>query len=239
MTDSRDRHVVVVAAGDVPAREALDAAWPGWDAAIAGVVAADGGLAGADALGLEATVIVGDLDSADPQRLAAAEAAGARVIRAPSDKDESDTELAALEAVAMGATRLTVLGALGGPRVDHALANVWLLALPQLATIPACLLDERARVSLLGAPGPDGGPATRSLPGLIGGAVSLLPFGGDVAGVTTRDLHYPLRDEALVTGPARGLSNFRTGPGAAVAIRGGRLLIIESATPLGGLSSES
>lgn len=232
MTDSGDRHFVVVAAGDIPGREALDRAWPGWDAAIAGVVAADGGLAGVDALGLRATVIVGDLDSADPGRLSAAEAAGTRVARASSDKDESDTELAVLEAVGLGATRVTVLGALGGTRLDHALANVWLLALPQIAAIPTVLLDDQARLSQL-APGPDGAPVTRSLPGPIGATVSLLPFGGDVVGVTTRDLHYPLRDEALVAGPARGLSNVRTGPDAAVTIRGGRLLIVEVAAPRG------
>ncbi len=236
MTDSGDRHLVVVAAGDVPERAALDSAWPGWDAGIAGVVAADGGLAGADALGLSATVIVGDLDSAEPHRLAAADAAGTRVVRASSNKDESDTELAVLEAAGLGATRLTVLGALGGDRVDHALANVWLLALPGIAAIPTVLLDERARLSLL-APGPDGAPVTRSLPGPIGATVSLLPFGGDVIGVTTRDLRYPLHNEALVAGPARGLSNVVDGPNAAVTIRGGRLLIVEVAAPPG-ISSE-
>ena len=237
MTDSRDRHLVVVAAGDIPARAALDRAWPGWATAIAGVVAADGGLAGAHALGLTTTVVVGDMDSVDPHELAVAEAAGTRVVRASSDKDESDTELALIEAVGLGATRLTVLGALGGLRIDHALANVWLLALPRIATIPTVLLDDRARVSLLEAPGPDGAPATRALPGPIGATVSLLPFGGDVEGVTTRDLRYPLRDEALAAGPARGLSNVRTGPDAAVTIRAGRLLIVEG-TPPRGISSE-
>ena len=136
----------------------------------------------------------------------------------------------------MGATRLTVLGALGGARLDHALANVWLLALPRVAATPMVLLDDRARLSLLAA-GPGGAPVTRSLPGPIGATVSLLPFGGDVTGVTTRELRYPLRDEALVAGPARGLSNVRTGPDAAVTIRGGRLLIVEGAAP-GGISSE-
>ena len=226
----------MVAAGDIPGREALDRAWPGWDAGIAGVVAADGGLAGADALGLTVDVVVGDLDSADLERLAAVEAAGARVVRASRDKDESDTELAVLEGVGLGATRVTVLGALGGTRLDHALANVWLLALPQIGAIPTVLLGDRARLSLLAA-GPDGAAVTRSLPGPIGATVSLLPFGVDVAGVTTRDLRYPLHDEALIVGPARGLSNVRTGPDAAVTIRGGRLLIVEEAAPPG-ISSE-
>src|SRR4051794_22599821 len=43
------RHVVVVAAGDVPARAALDAAWPAWAEAVDGVIAADAGFVGARA----------------------------------------------------------------------------------------------------------------------------------------------------------------------------------------------
>jgi thiamine pyrophosphokinase len=227
-----------VAGGDVPPRGALDGAWPGWAGGVGEVVAADSGLEAVEALGLAPTVIVGDLDSVDPRRLAAAEAMGVRVIRTSRDKDESDTELAVLEAVRVGASRLTVLGALGGPRIDHALANVWLLALDALAGVSAALLDDRVRITLLVAPGPDGRPVERLLPGPIGAIVSLLPFGGDVAGVTTRDLRYPLRDEDLVPGPARGLSNVRTGAAAAVTVRAGRLLILEAAGPAGGLSSE-
>jgi thiamine pyrophosphokinase len=233
------RHVVVIAGGDVPVRPTLDASWPEWDAQIAAVVAADGGLANADALGLAPTCIVGDLDSADPARVAEAAASGVRIVRATVAKDESDTELAVIEAVRLGATSVTILGALGGPRLDHALANVWLLALPALAGIPAVLLDQRARVALLTAPVADGGVARRRLAGPAGSIVSLLPFGGDVDGVTTTGLRYPLRDEPLLTGPARGLSNVVTGPDAAVAVRRGRLLVVEAADTGGGLSSES
>ena len=68
--------------------------------------------------------------------------------------------------------------------------------------------------------------------------MSLLPFAGPVDGVTTRDLLYPLRGERLAAGPARGLSNVRTGPDAAVAISRGQLLIIEAASVPSGLSSE-
>ena len=62
------RHVVVVAAGDVPVRATLDAAWPGWDDGVDAVIAADGGLANAAALDLDVSCVVGDLDSADPER---------------------------------------------------------------------------------------------------------------------------------------------------------------------------
>ena len=237
--DPAVRHALVVADGDVPARAVLDAAWPGWDAGVVDVVAADGGLARARALGLRPDVLVGDLDSLAPALLAAAEADGIPIRRARADKDESDTELALLEAIARGATRVTVLGAFGGPRLDHALANLWLLAHPALAATAVVLLDAGSRVLLVQAPGPDGGPVTRALPGPGGATITLLPFGGDVAGITTRGLAYPLRDEPLTIGPSRGLSNVRESADAAVTVRSGRLLVVETALAPARLSSSA
>jgi peroxiredoxin Q/BCP len=223
---------LVVADGTVPERAALDAAWPGWADGIDLVVAADGGARGARRLGLAINLWVGDGDSLDPGDLARLEAAGIPLERAPSDKDESDTELAVLAAVRLGADDLTLLGALGGPRVDHALANLALLAHPALAGRSVRLLDAGSRVILATAPGQDGGPVTIELPGRVGDLVSLLPFGTDVAGVTTRGLRYPLLGEDLRAGPARGLSNVRVAGDAAVELRSGRLLVVESPATL-------
>ena len=150
---SPGRHVLVVADGDVPSQAALDASWPGWDDGVEAVIAADGGLARARAIGLEPSLLVGDLDSLDPALVAAAEASGPPIRRSPVAKDESDAELALLAALDDGATRITMLGAFGGPRLDHALANVWLLAHPALTGIGAVLLDAHTRVTLLDAPG--------------------------------------------------------------------------------------
>ncbi|MFN8630166.1 MAG: hypothetical protein U0838_07550 [Chloroflexota bacterium] len=121
--DGTPRHILVVADGDVSAREELDAAWPGWADGASAVVAADGGFARSAALGLRPDVLVGDLDSLAPDGVAEAEASGARIVRRPTDKDESDAELALLEAVEMGATRITVLGAFGGPASTTPSAN--------------------------------------------------------------------------------------------------------------------
>jgi thiamine pyrophosphokinase len=233
------RHALVVAAGDVPARAELDAAWPGWADAFDLLIAADGGLDHARGLGLAVDVLVGDLDSLGPGLVRAAAADGVAIRRARPDKDESDTELALLAAAELGATQVVVLGALGGERPDHALANVWLLAHPALADCEVVLLDRRARVSLITAPAPDGRPVTRTLDGPVGSIVSLLPFGGDAVGVTTRGLRYPLAGETLATGPARGLSNERAAPRASVTVERGRLLVVESASGASALSSRS
>ncbi len=222
---------IIVADGDRPSRAALDAAWPGWETGVGLVVAADGGAVAARALGLAVDVLVGDADSIAPDEVERLAMAGVDVETAAVDKDETDTELALLAAIRRGATELTVLGAFGGARLDHALANVGLLAHPGLEGRPIELLDGRTRVRELVAPGPDGGPATLGLPGRVGGLVSLLPASDDVEGVTTSGLRYPLADESLPLGPARGVSNVRLAADARVTLRRGRLLVIDTSAP--------
>jgi thiamine pyrophosphokinase len=226
-------HALILADGDAPSRHDLDSAWPGWDDAIGLVIAADGGARQAELLGVSIDVWVGDGDSIDPALLDALEARGVPIERSRPDKDESDTELAVLAALRRGAGGVVIVGALGGARIDHSLANIGLLALPALAQRPAVLIDARWRVSLVRAPGPDGGPVERTLVGRPGDTVSLLPLGRGVVGVTTAGLAYPLTDEPLPEGPARGLSNVRAAATAGVTLRSGLLLIVESPATLG------
>ena len=175
---------LILADGDVPARARLDAAWPGWDDGVDLVVAADGGARHAEALGVAIDLWVGDGDSLGDEGIAALAAAGVPIERSPADKDETDLELAVEAALGRGAHGLVVVGALGGERVDHALANVALLARADLAGRPAVLLDARA-------PGISLRPRTRrrtARPATVvldrppGATVSLLPLGGDVGG---------------------------------------------------------
>jgi thiamine pyrophosphokinase len=219
-------HALVVADGDIPTRPALDAVWPGWAVGLRLVVAADGGARGVERLGFAIDLVVGDCDSLGEAELERLASAGVEIQRAPADKDESDTELALLASIERGATALTVVGALGGSRFDHALANVALLALPALGGRPCALLDPAARIRLLT------GPGTLDLSGQPGGIVSLVPFGDGVDGVTTDGLAYPLRGEPLSAGPARGLSNVRVGRTGRVGVKAGRLLVIESPVTL-------
>ncbi len=220
-------HAIVLADGAAPTRAELDAAWPAWDAEVQLVVAADGGARHAGPLGLTIDRWVGDGDSTSPVDLDALVAAGVVVDRVPVEKDASDTELAVLAAAGAGATEVSILGGLGGARLDHELTNVALLAHPALGARTARLYDQHAaRVTLLQAM--DAGPATARLVGRVGDIVTLVPTGGAAAGVTTTGLRYPLADETLSPGSSRGLSNLRTTTEAGVSIRSGRLLLIET-----------
>ena len=148
---------IVLADGDVADRAILDAAWPGWADGVGLVVAADGGARHAGRLGLRVDRWVGDGDSIDAADLEALRAAGVPIELVAAEKDESDTELAIGAAVAAGADEVLVLGAFGGARLDHAIANLSLLAHPALVGRSAALLDGAARVRLVRAPGADGG----------------------------------------------------------------------------------
>jgi thiamine pyrophosphokinase len=222
------KRALIVADGDVPRRAALDVAWPGWDSEIELVVAADGGWDKAVSIGLRPDLLVGDADSLPETRIAELAAEGVPIERSPVAKDESDAELALLAALRRGATHVTVLGALGGTRFDHAMANVGLLGLPGPDDAEVELLDGTTRVRLLREPATSGDVARCPLDGATGDLVSLLPLGKPAVGVTTDGLLYPLHDETLPPGPARGLSNVRIAADASVTLRHGRLLVIET-----------
>ena len=143
---------LILADGDAPARERLDAAWPGWDRDIGLVIAADGGARHAPALAVRIDRWVGDGDSIAPADLARLEADGVPIERARPDKDESDTELAVRMAARGAPDGIVILGALGGARLDHAVANLGLPTLASVAGIPVVLLSDSARVGWILAP---------------------------------------------------------------------------------------
>jgi thiamine pyrophosphokinase len=208
---------VIVASGDVAPADARHV-----DAADL-VIAADGGADALERLGHRPDRLVGDLDSAEPALVERLAAAGAVIERHPADKEASDTELALADALEAGATEVVILGALGGARLDHALANVLLLAGPALADHDIRLVHGPTTVRLVGDRGRLG------LEGDAGDLVSLLPIGGDAVGVSTDGLRWGLRGATLALGPSRGLSNEIVRAPASVAIDDGRLLVVETA----------
>jgi len=204
--------VIVVAGGEpdgVETPERVDGAT---------VIAADGGVDTALALGLHVDLAIGDFDSVSPSGLAAAEAAGARVERHPAAKDATDLELALDAAIALQPERIVVIGS-GGGRLDHLLGSLLLLA------------DERyadARVTAtLGAAHVVVVRGSADLTGEPGSLISLFPLHGAADGVTTTGLEYPLADETLPAGTTRGVSNIITGSDARVTVAHGCLLAVQ------------
>jgi thiamine pyrophosphokinase len=183
------------------------------------VVAVDAGAAWLAERQIRPDALVGDLDSVAPELVSRLEADGVAIERHPAAKDQSDTELAVAYARRHGASEVDVIGAFGGPRLDHELANVLLLSAPDARGL--ALVRAGSRTTALR------GGEERDLDGQVGSVVSLFAVGGDAIGVTTTGLAYPLRDETLRTGSSRGLSNVIVAKPAAVRLRQGTLLVHE------------
>jgi thiamine pyrophosphokinase len=209
---------VIFAGAPVRATDGLKARLRG----AARVVAADGGARTALACGLVPDLVVGDLDSIDAPTLARLDELGVPREVYPTDKEATDGDLALQRACAWGAERITIVGALGGPRLDHELANILLLTRPELAGRRLNLLGDRQEVMLL-----RGGErlAWTASPGEI---VSLLPLGGPAEGVTTAGLRWPLRAERLDTGSTRGVSNEAEIAAVSVSLARGCLLVVRA-----------
>jgi thiamine pyrophosphokinase len=206
--------VVVVVAGGAPLRPDVAKLVP----ADARVLAADGGLVHAFTLGLRIEAVIGDFDSASPEDVEAAAAAGARVDRHPMEKDATDLELALDAAVQLEPARVVVLADDGG-RLDHLLAALLLLGSGKYAT---ALLDAQIGSALVCVVRDE-----RELHGEPGELVSLLALHGPAVGVRTEGLAYPLDGETLEAASSRGVSNVFVEGKARVAIERGVLLAIQ------------
>jgi thiamine pyrophosphokinase len=204
--------VVVVAGGEAPPADAARAV-PGG----ALVIAADGGLEHARRLGLDVGLAIGDLDSASPAAVAAAEEEGVRVSRHPAAKDATDLELALDAALAAEPKRVLVLAGVG-ERLDHLVSALHVLGSPRYAAVEVDARVGPAQVHVI--------RHERTLEGEPGELVSLCALHGPAEGVSTDGLEYPLADETLEPGSSRGVSNRFIAETARVRVERGIVLAV-------------
>lgn len=188
-----------------------------WASTAKMIVAADGGLAHIQALGLHPGLLIGDLDSISPEQIRWAEEQGSEVRRFPVNKNETDLELALLAAAEIGCRHIVIVAALGG-RLDQTLSNIFLLNLPVLADLDVRIDDVRQEVMLI--------HSAVDLHGSPGDTVSLLPLSPIVQGITTSGLQYPLADDSLIFYRSHGISNVMLSSTARVEIQSGILICI-------------
>jgi thiamine pyrophosphokinase len=184
------------------------------------VIAADSGIDHAAALGLAVDALVGDLDSASPEAVSAARAAGVRIERHPAAKDATDLELALDYALAEGANRVTVVSGGGGERLDHHLAELVLLAAERFAP-----LRIDARIGTARAVAIHSGDDV-SLTGTPGAMLTLLALGGPASGVSATGVRWPLFVDTLQPGSTRGVSNEIVSSPVRVQLASGHLLVV-------------
>lgn len=210
---------LIFANGDVNDGSMVRCALAGADS-DALIIAADGGARVARYYGFDPQIVVGDMDSLTDDELQVFIDAGAEIVRHPPEKDETDLELALLLAVERGATWIRVVGGVGD-RIDQTMANIYLLGLDALARVDVSMVAGEQEMWMLRC-------CDHTMIGTPGDTISLIPVGGPVAGVTTEGLYYPLQDETLHFGPARGISNVLEGRHGKISVREGVLLVIHT-----------
>jgi thiamine pyrophosphokinase len=166
---------------------------------IAGLrtIAADGGMRHAGVLGVEPELWVGDFDSSPPA-LAGDWSHVARQSH-PAAKDATDGALAAEAAVARGADRLVIAGALGGERSDHALQNLLHGAALRARGLPVLLTSGHEEAWPLV-------PGEQMLDLPAGSLFSVLAL-SDLTGLTLEGVAWPLLDRDVPMGGSLTLSN--------------------------------
>lgn len=206
--------VTLIIAGGARPDPLVLAALPAYDRCIA----ADSGADLAVEIGVGIDVVVGDLDSISGPTLESCRSGGTDIREFARDKDRTDLELAVEAAHEDRPDRLVIIGLAGG-RFDHALANVGVLTAAARDGVEVDGLIGSSRLAVI--------RGTRTLAGALGETLSLLPVLGTAEGVTTAGLEYPLVDEALLAGSARGMSNRFIAPEATITVRRGVLLAVQ------------
>ena len=143
------------------------------------------------------------------------------ILRYPVEKDMTDSELALETAVGRGCKKIYILGAVGS-RLDHSIANIFLLAKLLLKGVTGIIADERNEIFLVND------CITISQGEHAASKVSLIPFTGKVKGVSTAGLKYPLDNAELEIGSSLGISNEFSGTEAKITVQDGLLLVIVS-----------
>jgi thiamine pyrophosphokinase len=207
------KRVIIFANGDLPNMDKARALLHEDDF----IIAADGGTRHIFALGKMPNVVIGDLDSVTKEEIEKIKQNDVELILFPRDKNETDLELAIQHALTLDPEEIIILAALGG-RLDQTLGNIALILHSSRGAFNLRLDDGIEEVFVC--------QSNCEITGAAGDIVSLIPWQGEVTGVVTTRLKWPLQNETLYPQKTRGISNEMLNDTAAVQINSGLLLIV-------------
>jgi thiamine pyrophosphokinase len=160
-------------------------------------IAADSGIRHAGLFTVTPELWVGDFDSSDGALETLWHGVERRIY--PADKAKTDGEIAADEALARGATRLVMAGALGGDRTDHTFQHLTLaMALARRGIQVVLTSGVEEAVPLL--------PGAHEFDLPRGTMFSLLCL-SDIGGLTLHGAKWPLEKTDVLFGSSLTMSN--------------------------------
>jgi len=180
-------------------------------------IAADGGALFLESIGFLPDVIIGDFDSLTTEQYQRYEKLGAKIIKYPVEKDETDGELALQYCRERGFNNIIIIGFAGG-RLDQQLANIFLLEYAFRNGITAFIKEPGLEMGIIGR--------RKVFFQKMGARLSLIPLDDKVIGVTVTGCKYLLESGSLLRYKTRGISNIIEQEKAVITVRKGLLLYV-------------
>jgi thiamine pyrophosphokinase len=210
----KSKRVVIISNGEVKNREFFMKLIKKSDY----IIAVNGGSKHAKNFGLIPDLIIGDLDSISKEDYVYFQSKGSTFLRYDPIKDKTDVHLA-IEHVMKSEFKEILLICVFGDRIDHIIANIFLLLKVVEARIKIKIIDEFNEIILIQNFG--------KIKGNIGDTVSLIPLTETVTGIQLTGLKYNPKDGRLKMNDTLGISNILTKKVATIQINNGKLLVIK------------
>jgi len=180
-------------------------------------VAADGGALLLESIGFFPDVIIGDFDSLTKAQVQRYKKMGAKILKYPDEKDETDGELALQYCRERGFNHIIIIGFAGG-RLDQQLANIFLLEYAFRNGITALVKEPGLEMGII--------DTEKVFFQKIGATLSLIPLDKKVTGVTVTGCKYLLKAESLSRYKTKGMSNIIEQKKAVITVKKGLLLYV-------------
>lgn len=173
----------------------------------------DCGLKHLESLSVKPNLIIGDFDSYTNPNMPV------ETIILPTVKDDTDTVFAAKEALKRGFKEVLLIGAVGG-RMDHTMANIYILLWMDENGIKATLVDDYSEMEII-----------KDQTVYISDDYiffSLINIMGEASGISIKNAKYELLDGRIEPSYQYGVSNEVTkGKTAEVTVKSGKVLLIK------------
>jgi thiamine pyrophosphokinase len=206
---------IIISNGSFDSRVADEIEWQEY-----GKICVDGGIRHFYSLGITPDIIIGDLDSADPEMIEHFRLKGVKILEYPCKKDKTDTEIAVEYAIESGAKEILFLG-LTGSRIDHMLGGISLIYRLRRQGINCSIVDYNNEISIIEG-------KTEVCKSDYYDYISLLPYGGDAKSVSLKGFAYDLVKRDFFVGETLGISNEIKLGKASIDIGEGYMVLIKA-----------
>jgi thiamine pyrophosphokinase len=180
------------------------------------IICADGGARHLRALNILPHVMIGDFDSINLEDHKFFKNKQIKTLKFHSRKNHTDTQLCVSYAIEQKASDITLLG-VTGTRMDHTLANIFLLKKLAELKIAARIINSHNKIYAV--------TNFLKVKGKPKDLLSIIPVTPEVRGITLTGLEYPLKNADMNMGESRGISNVFKKSTASICIEKGILIV--------------